>query len=133
MYTKEGQQLFKEVNSLFKNTPFHVSDDSKQYDYDTINISLYVRDGAAGLMNIFKANLAQIYKNLIKTVKKYKHFGIVDADEEKFYDGFEDSIRFFQIYEKDNGDDDDDLSESFNSFAPGQTSLMESFNGFVNR
>lgn len=123
MNTKEGKQLYKEVKLLFKDTPFYVSDDSDEYDWDHINISLYIRDGAAGLMNIFKVNLAQIYKNLVKIVKKYPDFKMVGADKGDFYDD-NDTIKFFEIYGKEYGydDDDDDLSESF----------INKFNEYVN-
>lgn len=120
MNTKEGKQLYKEVKLLFKGTPFYVSDDSNLYDWDVINITLYVKQDSADLMGIFKVNMAQIYKNLVKIVKKYQSFEMVGADERDFYDD-NDTIRFFQISEKEYGYNDDDLSESF----------VDKFNGYV--
>ena len=124
MNTKEGKQLYKEVKLLFKDTPFYVSDDSDEYDWDDIHIGLNIRDGAAGLMSIFKVNMAQIYKNLVKIVKKYPDFKMVGADQGggDFYDD-NDTIRFIEIYGKEyDYDEDDDLSESF----------VDKFNGYAN-
>lgn len=122
MNTKEGKQLLKEVKLLFKDTPFYVSDDSYNYDWDDIKICLNVRDGAASLMSIFKVNTAQIYKNLVKIVKKYPSFKIVGADSGRgdFYDD-DDIIAFIEIFREEDRYNDD-LLQSF----------VNKFNGYVN-